>query len=97
MGQTRLMVLADTPQRVQVGDDKTLAFEQLSSTELSLKAKTVGTTELNLWFPDPTDPSKHKILSYLVRVFLIRRRRNCSAAISRRWPTKSIGRFPKAR
>ena len=69
VGRTRLLVLAETPQRVQVGDDKTLAFEQLSPTELSLKAKTVGTTELNLWFPDPGDKSKHKILSYLVRVF----------------------------
>ena len=69
VGRSRLMVLATAPQRVQVGDERIVASEQVSPTELSLKAKAVGTTVLNLWFVDALDKSKHKILSYLVRVY----------------------------
>jgi pilus assembly protein CpaC len=67
-GRTRLMVLADAVKRIQVGDERALTVEQISPTELSLKARSVGTTVLNLWLPDPSNRDGQKILSYLVRV-----------------------------
>jgi pilus assembly protein CpaC len=67
-GRPRVMVLADAPKRVQVGDEKVLGFEALPPNELALKPKGIGTTVLNLWFPDPADKNKNKVLSYLVRV-----------------------------
>jgi pilus assembly protein CpaC len=69
VGRARLMVLASAPQRVLVGDERIAVTEEVSPTELSLKAKAVGTTVLNLWFADPLDESKHKVLSFLVRVY----------------------------
>ena len=38
-------------------------------TQLTIIGGRVGTTVLNLWFPDPKDKDKEKVLSYLVRVF----------------------------
>ena len=69
VGRTRLLVLAETPQRIQVGDERTLTCERLAPAELSLKALAIGTTVLNLWFADPQEPDRQKILSYLVRVY----------------------------
>src|SRR5207248_9465365 len=68
-GRPRVMVLAGEPKRVQIGDEKVVGYETLAANELALKPKAVGTTVLNLWFPDPADQGKNKILSYPVRVF----------------------------
>jgi pilus assembly protein CpaC len=68
VGRPRVMVLADEPWRVQIGDDSVVGHEMLAPNELSLNPKAVGTTVLNLWLPDQADGGKPKILSYLVRV-----------------------------
>ena len=63
------MVLASPAQRVQVGDDNTLTCEQLSPTELSLKAKAVGTTELNPGSPIPRTRASTRFSAISWRVF----------------------------
>jgi pilus assembly protein CpaC len=69
IGRTRLMKLKRTPKRVQIGDDSVAGYTLLSTKEISLQGKQVGSTVLTLWFPDPTDPQKEVILSYHVSVF----------------------------
>jgi pilus assembly protein CpaC len=101
-GRPRVLVLADAPKRVQVGDEKIVGFEQLPPNELVLTPKSVGTTVLNLWFPDPADDSKNKILSYLVRVFpdpqaKERLRGSCQTLadeINRAFPESRVTLFP---
>ena len=67
-GRTRLMVLKDVPKRVQVADETIAAYTLLSPREVSLLGKTVGVTNLNLWFCDPKDANKEIVLTYYVRV-----------------------------
>ncbi|HVK12249.1 MAG TPA: pilus assembly protein N-terminal domain-containing protein, partial [Gemmataceae bacterium] len=67
-GRTRLILLKQTPTQTQIGDDGIAAFNLLGQKQITLLGKKVGTTVLTLWFPDPVDKTKEKILSYLVRV-----------------------------
>jgi pilus assembly protein CpaC len=67
-GRTRLILLKQTPTQTQIGDDTIAAFNLLGQKQITLLGKKVGTTVLTLWFPDPVDKTKEKILSYLVRV-----------------------------
>ncbi len=69
VGKTKLMKLKKTPKRVQIGDDNFAGYTLLSTREISLQGKEVGTTVLTLWFPDPSDPQKEEVLSYNIRVF----------------------------
>jgi pilus assembly protein CpaC len=68
IGRPRLMVLKEAPTQTQIGDDSIATLELLSPQTISLLGRKVGTTVLNLWFRDPKNPGKEKILSYLVRV-----------------------------
>ncbi len=45
------------------------SFTLITEKELSLMGEAPGTSVLNLWFDDPKDPTRQKILSYLLRVF----------------------------
>jgi pilus assembly protein CpaC len=65
--RTRLMVLKETPTRVQFADPRVAAGTLLTPKELSLVGKVAGTTVLTLWFTDPKD-KKEKVLTYQVRV-----------------------------
>lgn len=67
-GRPRLIILKDTPTRTQMGDPSIAQFELIRPTEMSILGLEVGTTVFNLWFRDPENPGKEKILSYLVRV-----------------------------
>jgi RNA polymerase sigma factor (sigma-70 family) len=70
-GRTRLMLLKETPTRVQIGgDEKIVDFTLLGreKKELSLSGKALGTTVLNLWFTNHEDKTHDFIISYLVRV-----------------------------
>jgi len=70
-GRTRLMLLNETPIRVQIGgDEKIVDFALLGpeKKQLSLLGKTLGSTVLNLWFANPKDKAHDNIISYLVRV-----------------------------
>ena len=68
VGRPRLMILKDTPKRVQIGDEEVATYELITDRELSVVGVDVGTTVLNLWFADPQDPRRDRIISYLVRV-----------------------------
>lgn len=67
-GRTRVLVLKDVPKRVQIEDEKIATYLLVSERELSVSAKKPGSTVLNLWFAEPGDPTKQRVLSYLVRV-----------------------------
>jgi pilus assembly protein CpaC len=80
VGRPRVIRLKSPPISFQLGDDtiaeatpinpreKDQKTPTLPPTELIVIGKQVGTTVLNLWFPDPKDPNKNVVLSYLVRV-----------------------------
>jgi pilus assembly protein CpaC len=68
-GQTRVMLLKNTPVRIQSGDEGVLAVSVVSPKEILLHGKGVGATVLNIWFGDKNDPSKQETLTYLVRIF----------------------------
>jgi pilus assembly protein CpaC len=69
-GRTRLMLLKETPKRVQIADETIVDSALLDpmAKELSLLAKKIGNTVLNLWFTDPADKSRLTVISYLIRV-----------------------------
>ncbi|QEL14377.1 type II and III secretion system protein family protein [Limnoglobus roseus] len=68
-GQTRVMVLKNTPFRVQAGDERYMTLSVINTKELILQGKDVGTTVLNIWFGDKDDPAKQETLTYLVRIY----------------------------
>ena len=68
-GRPRLMQFKQTPTQIQVADPTVLSANFLRPTDLSVMGRRVGTTVLNLWFPDPARKGKEVVLSYLVRVF----------------------------
>ncbi len=68
LDRTRIIRTNEPPKRVQIGDETVASFSTVSPTEVALLGKQVNTTVLNLWFADPKNPQKDKILSYLVRV-----------------------------
>ncbi|MGH7170311.1 MAG: pilus assembly protein N-terminal domain-containing protein, partial [Gemmataceae bacterium] len=68
VNRTRILVTKEAPRRVQMGDEKVATYSIISPTEIALIGQQVNTTVLNLWFADPKDPKKEKILSYLIRV-----------------------------
>ena len=68
LNRERLMRFKDATRRVQVSDTNTLGISVIGPREISLTGKKVGSTVLNLWFADPTNPNRDEVLSYLVRV-----------------------------
>jgi pilus assembly protein CpaC len=85
IGRPRLLIFRDPPRRVQIGDaprpgprdggrpaaagGRVASFTLITDRELSVLGEQLGTTVLNIWFADPKDPKKDRVLSYLVRVF----------------------------
>jgi pilus assembly protein CpaC len=69
-GRARLMLLKATPVRTQIADPAIASFRLLEplGTQITIIGQRVGTTVLNLWFTDPKNKDKEKVLSYLVRV-----------------------------
>jgi pilus assembly protein CpaC len=68
VGRLRLMLLKETPKRIQIGDERIAIYNLVHERELTIVGRQVGTTVLNLWFADAADKTKEKVLSYLVRV-----------------------------
>src|SRR5262249_47190409 len=68
VGQSRLLMLKEVPTHVQLLDDKAATYTVVTEREISVAGKAPGTTVLNLFFGDPKDGKKRKVLSYLVRV-----------------------------
>ncbi|MCS6853093.1 MAG: pilus assembly protein N-terminal domain-containing protein [Gemmataceae bacterium] len=98
VGQPRLLLLKQAPRRVQIADDKYASYTLITEKELSILGRDVGTTVLNLWFADPKDPTKEKILSYLLRIIpdpearerLERAYKALEGEINRAFPDSSI-------
>ncbi len=68
-GRPRLFQLKQAPTQFQVADPTVLSADFLTPTDLSVMGRRVGTTVLNLWFPDPVRKGQEAVLSYLVRVY----------------------------
>jgi pilus assembly protein CpaC len=67
-GRPRLIQFKHAPTQIQVADPTLLSANFLKPTDLSVMGRRVGTTVLNLWFPDPARKGQEVVLSYLVRV-----------------------------
>jgi pilus assembly protein CpaC len=68
VNRPRLMILKEPPVKTQIGVPETAQIELLGPREISILGMKPGTTVLNLWFTDPKDRTKEKILSYLIHV-----------------------------
>lgn len=72
VGRPRLLIFKQAPKRVQIEVSErnpVASYTVITEREISVVGRTVGNTVLNFWFTDPADPTKDRILSYLVRVF----------------------------
>ncbi len=67
-GRARLVVLKETPKRLQVADESVAGYNLVTPKEITILGKSVGTTVFNLWFADPQNKERDRVLSYLVRV-----------------------------
>jgi pilus assembly protein CpaC len=71
VGRQTILRLKEAPKRVQTPGDEILAEPVLvNPKELALTGKKVGSTVLRLYFTDPKDATKERIITYLVRVLL---------------------------
>jgi len=68
VGRPRLVVLKQTPLRIQIPNDEIATYNILSNSEVSITGIRTGTTLLNIWVKDPAAPKGQSVLSYLVRV-----------------------------
>ena len=71
VGRAKVIVLREKPRRIYIPDENVAAFQVVTDQQFAVVGKKVGRTVLNLWFPDPRDPSdknKDRILSYMVVV-----------------------------
>ena len=70
-GRPRVILLKVTPTRTQIADPAIADFRLLEpqGKQMTIIGMKPGITVLNLWFTDPMNKDKEKILSYLVRVF----------------------------
>lgn len=73
VGRTVVLQLKATPKRIYIPNEDIARIEILDRVDgrgrqLAVVGRAVGTTVLNLWFPDPDAPEKEHVLSYLVRV-----------------------------
>lgn len=66
-GRVRLIMLRETPKRIQMGDESVAIYNLVSPREITMIGRAAGSTVLNLWFAD--DQGRETVLSYLVRVF----------------------------
>jgi pilus assembly protein CpaC len=68
VGRTRLLILKETPKRIQIGDEGVAEYNLISRDQMSLQGRAVGVTMMTMWFTDPKDPNKEDIITFHVRV-----------------------------
>jgi pilus assembly protein CpaC len=72
VGQAKVIVLREKPRRIYVPDETVVGFQIVTDREFAVVGKKPGRTVLDLWFPDPRDPTadpqKDRTLSYMVMV-----------------------------
>ena len=71
VGRAKVIVLREKPRRIYIPDENVAGFQVVTDQEFAVVGKKAGRTVLDLWFPDPRDPSdqrKDRTLSYMVVV-----------------------------
>jgi hypothetical protein len=68
IGLPQILVLKDAPRRIQMEGNGIAAYTVISDKELSIVGKKPGRTVLNLWFADPEDAARDRVVSCLVQV-----------------------------
>jgi hypothetical protein len=68
VGLPQILVLKDVPSRIQMEGNGIATYTVITAKELSIVGRKPGRTVLNLWFADPADASRDKVVSCLVRV-----------------------------
>ncbi len=71
IGRAKVIVLREKPRRIYIPDENVAGFQVVTDQEFAVVGKKTGRTVLDLWFPDPRDPSdqrKDRTLSYMVVV-----------------------------
>jgi pilus assembly protein CpaC len=71
VGRAKVIVLREKPRRIYIPDENVAGFQVVTDQEFAVVGKKPGSTVLNLWFPDPSDPNdqrKDRTLSYMVVV-----------------------------
>lgn len=68
LARTRLLILKETPKRIQIGNDAIAEYNLLGKDQLILMGRAVGQTTFTLWFTDPKDPNKEDLIVYNLRV-----------------------------
>ncbi|MGF1581141.1 MAG: type II and III secretion system protein family protein [Gemmataceae bacterium] len=66
--RTRLLRLKQPPLRVQLGNDGVAGYTIITPREILLQGKSVGSTDLRLWFGDADNIEKQTVLTYNLRV-----------------------------
>ena len=70
-GRDTKLVLRAKPRRIYVPNEKIVSIQIIREDQLAVVGNKVGTTPLQLWFPDrldPANPEKDHVLSYMVVV-----------------------------
>jgi pilus assembly protein CpaC len=97
-GRARVILLKAIPTRTQIADEKIAAFRLLEpGTQMTMIGVKPGITVLNLWFQDPANKDKEKIISYLVRVFPDPEAKDRLEAIYKALEIEINKAFPKSR
>ncbi len=71
VGIPKLLILKQAPKTIKItGDDAKAILDMLplGPRELALTGKQVGLVGLNVFFPDPKDPTQEQIATFLIRV-----------------------------
>ncbi|MFN4260367.1 MAG: type II and III secretion system protein family protein [Gemmataceae bacterium] len=105
IGRPRLLIFKEAPKRIQIEVDESnpvATYTVITEREISLTGRQLGAAVLNLWFTDPKDPKKERILSYLLQVVpdveaqssvrerLTRYYKQLEAEINRAFPDSSV-------
>ncbi len=98
-GRPRVILLKVTPTRTQIADPTIATFRILEpqGKQMTIIGVKPGITVLNLWFPDPMNKDKEKILSYLVRVLPDPEAKERLEAIYKALEVEINKAFPKSR
>jgi len=98
-GRARVIILKATPRITQISDPAIASFRLLEpeGNQMVIIGSQPGITVLNLWFVDPDNKGKDKILSYLVRVLPDPEAKERLEAIYKALEAEINKAFPKSR
>jgi pilus assembly protein CpaC len=68
VGRPRILEFKETPTRIYLAQESIASYDIISDTEIAIVGVSVGRTVLTIWVPDPSQPNRQRVLSYLLRV-----------------------------